>query len=296
MDLLIGIARFIRGRLFPPANPSASLSGKTVLLTGGTAGLGFEAAVKYVQLGADSLLLGCRDLERGEKAKQLIEQRTQRTGVVRIYPLDLNSYSSVKSFVEQINTEFPRVHIALLNAGLMRRTYSTSPDGWEETLQVNTLSTVLLGLLLLPKLRESRDGADRARLTFISSGSYRLVKPGHLRVDASILGFLNEEGQFEGRTQYRCSKLLVEYVAKSIANHTRGRNGQIEVIVNSACPGFCRSQLPRDYTSFLERLLKPVVYGIFGRSEEQGSRTLVSATLLGEESHGKWWRDDEYPE
>ena len=296
MDLLIGIARFIRGRLFPPANPSSSLRGKTVLLTGGTSGLGFEAAVKYVQLGVDSLLLGCRDFERGQKAKQLIEQRTQRTGIVRIYQLNLNSYGSVKSFAEQINAEVPRVDIVLLNAGVMCRTYSTSPDGWEETLQVNTLSTALLGLLLLPKLRESMDGGSPARLTFISSGSYRLVKPGHLRVDGSILKFLNEKDQFEGRSQYRCSKLLVEYVAKSIAKHTRKRNGCIEVIVNSACPGFCRSQLSRNYTSFLERLLKPVVYGIFGRSEEQGSRTLVSATLLGEESHGKWWRDDEYPE
>lgn len=295
MDLLIGVARFIRGRLFPPANPIASLKGKTVLLTGGTTGLGYEAAIKYVQLGADSLLLGCRNLERGEKAKERIEARTQRTGVIRLYELDMNDYSSVKTFARQINADIPRVDIALLNAGLMRRTYATSPAGWEETLQVNALSTALLGLLLLPKLRASGMDANPAHLTFVSSGSHRLVKARNLRTDGSILEFLNQEDRFEARAQYARSKLLVEYVAKSIADLTRRESGEIEVIVNSVCPGFCRSQLSRDFTKLLERLLRPVLYGIFGRSEEQGSRTLVSGTLLGEESHGKWWRDDEYP-
>src|SRR5690606_3948187 len=136
------------------------------------------------------------------------------------------------------NRDIPKLDIALLNAGLFRRSYSASPAGWEETLQVNTLSTVLLGLLLLPKLRSSASVSHPTHLTFVSSGSYRLVKPESLRTDGSILELLNQQDQFNGNNQYRCSKALLEFAVKSIANLTRRDDGSLPVIVNSVCPGF----------------------------------------------------------
>src|SRR5204862_1056102 len=75
---------FLLGRLCPPRDPTESLAGKTIILTGGNTGLGFEAAIKYVNLGAKSLIIGCRNLERGNKAKEVIERRTKRPGVVQI--------------------------------------------------------------------------------------------------------------------------------------------------------------------------------------------------------------------
>jgi NAD(P)-dependent dehydrogenase (short-subunit alcohol dehydrogenase family) len=292
---LVTLARFVRGRLFPPSDPLASLEGKTVLVTGATAGLGLEAALKYARLGAN-LVLGCRSLERGQQVKDLIEGKARRSNVVRIYHLDMNDYQSVISFAGHINGEIPKLDIALLNAGLIRRSYSVSPSGWEETLQVNTLSTALLGLLLLPKLRQSGTTASPAHLTFVSSGAHRLVQPESLRTDGSILQLLNQPDRFSANDQYRYSKALLEFTVKSIANLTRREDGSVEIIVNSVCPGFCRSNLPRDFDKFYERLARRIFYAIFGRSPEQGSRTLVSGTLLGMDSHGKFWRDDEYPE
>lgn len=293
---LVGLARFIRGRLYPPSDPTTSLDGKTVLLTGGTSGLGLEAAIKFVQLGAASLVIGCRSQERGQRAKELIEERTRRTGVVRTFQLDMNDYTSVVSFAGNINKEIPHVDIALLNAGLLRREYSASPAGWEETLQVNTLSTALLGLLLLPKLKASGTEARPAHLSFTSSGAYRLVKAEDLKTEGSILEFVNEPKNFSAHPQYRFSKVLLEFAVKNIANLTRREDGKLDVIVDSVCPGFCRSDLSREYDKFYERVMKTVFYAIFGRSQEQGSRALVSGTLQGEESHGKFWRDDQYPE
>ncbi|OAL71975.1 short-chain dehydrogenase/reductase [Trichophyton violaceum] len=302
---LVGFGRLIQGRLFPPANPTASLEGKTVLLTGGTSGLGLEAAIKYINLGVSLLIIACRSIERGNEAKKFIEQRTKRASSpasfdIQIWPLDMASYQSVTSFAQKINNEVPRLDIALLNAGVMHRKYTLTPDGWEETLQVNALSTALLGLLLLPKLRESRDAATGApaHLTFVSSGSYRHAKAGELQPDGanSILLHLNSEENFRAHSQYRLSKVIVEYTAKSIAGLTRCDDGSLGVIVNSACPGFCRSRLGREYDAWHERMFVAVFELIFGRTSEQGSRTLVSATMLGEESHGKWWRSDQYPD
>ncbi|KAK4234271.1 hypothetical protein C8A03DRAFT_37961 [Achaetomium macrosporum] len=56
----------------PPADPTVSFAGKTVLVTGTNTGLGFEAAVKYAALGASRLILGVRSADKGEAAKQHI--------------------------------------------------------------------------------------------------------------------------------------------------------------------------------------------------------------------------------
>ncbi|KAK2743806.1 hypothetical protein FQN57_004743 [Myotisia sp. PD_48] len=320
---LVSFGRLIRGRLFPPSDPIQSLEGKTVLITGGTSGLGFEAAKKYISLGVASLIIGCRNAERGSEVKKLLEERSrqhikQRTlgndsgsddiARIHIWPLDMSSYDSVKSFAERVDSQVSRLDIALLNAGTFRKTYTRSMEGWESTVQVNALSTALLGLLLLPKLRQSRDAVtgNPAVLTLISSGSFRLAKAEELQPkntdigdsnsETSILQHLNDEQQFRAAAQYRLSKVLVEYAAKGIADSTRQEDGTIEVIVNSACPGFCRSGLGREFNAFYQRWFMAVFELFFSRKTEQGSRTLVTATLLGEESHGKWWRDDGYPD
>ncbi|KAK3943683.1 hypothetical protein QBC46DRAFT_28136 [Diplogelasinospora grovesii] len=63
----------------PPADPTVSFAGKTVLVTGANTGLGFEAAVKYAALGASKLILGVRSADKGEAARQRIVQRSGRS-------------------------------------------------------------------------------------------------------------------------------------------------------------------------------------------------------------------------
>jgi NAD(P)-dependent dehydrogenase (short-subunit alcohol dehydrogenase family) len=60
----------------PPADPVVSFVGKTILVTGANTGLGFQAAVKYAALGASSLILAARSLQKGEAAKNEIVRRT----------------------------------------------------------------------------------------------------------------------------------------------------------------------------------------------------------------------------
>lgn len=222
----------------------------------------------------------------------------------------MNDYQSVKSFAERVENEVPRLDIALLNAGVHSRYYTLSPEGWEQDIQVNALSTALLGLLLLPKLRASRDPETNqaAHLSFVSSGSYRMVKADRLQPPedkkddhdgnqgSAILEHLNRRDNFLKRGQYPISKALLEFTVKNIARLTRCEDGSVDVIVNSICPGLCRSGLTRDYTAFHERLVLMIAQILFTRTAEQGSRSLVSGTLLGEESHGKMWKNDEFPE
>ena len=286
--------RLLRSKWSPPADPNTSFAGKTVLLTGATSGLGFEAAIKYVSLGVDTLIIGARNLTTAKQTTEAIETRANRHGVVQIWDLDMNSFASVKAFAERVDREVTKLDVALLNAGLYLRTYVKSPDGWEETLQVNILSTTLLALLLLPKLKASGTDTDPVHLAITSSGMHRAVQPKWINVEGSILTHLNDEASFNTDRQYNTSKLLVEYTVRELAALVTGPDGKTSVIVTSLCPGFCGSGLARQFDSLPERILKFIFYGIFGRPVEHGSRSLVSATTQGLESHGRFWKDDKY--
>ncbi|KAJ5377360.1 uncharacterized protein N7496_004769 [Penicillium cataractarum] len=291
---MAGLFRLLKMQYTPPTDPLTSFAGKTVLLTGATSGLGYEAAIKLLNLGVDSLIIGSRSLERGNRVKLELEKCTNRPGTIQIWELEMNSFQSVKSFANRANSELKRLDVALLNAGLWNREYLQSPEKWEETLHVNTLSTSLLALLLLPKLRASSFETEPTHLGVVSSQQFVRVKAESLRADGPLLEHLNSPEQFQGPKQYGISKLLLEYVMKNVANLIRNDDGTLPVIVNTISPGLCRSSLGRQYDRFYERWLVWIMYKLFARTTEQGSRLLVTGVLQGAEAQGKCWRNDGY--
>ena len=102
--------KLLHAKLFPPSNPTASFAGKTVLVTGGNYGLGFEAAIKFVTLGATTVILACRNPKNGEAAVAEMERRTGRVGVLRwSWELDMNKYASVQALATRVAAELPRL-------------------------------------------------------------------------------------------------------------------------------------------------------------------------------------------
>lgn len=291
---MAGLAGLLRSKWIAPKDPTTSFAGKTVLLTGATGGLGLEAAVKFVSLGAATLIIGARNPSKAEKAKEATEARTNRNGVVQIWELDMNSFSSVKAFAARVNREVERLDVASLNAGVAVRKYEKSLEGWEETLQVNTLSTALLASLLMPKLQATGTDEEPAHMALTSSMLHAMVEPAWVNTDGSILDRLNSRDGFSMARQYNSSKLFIEYIVKEIAALVTEPSGKVKVIVTSLCPGFCKSDLGRHVDLWWEEIFKFFFYALFGRSTENGSRSLVSATTQGLESHGKFWKDDSY--
>jgi NAD(P)-dependent dehydrogenase (short-subunit alcohol dehydrogenase family) len=294
---MAGLFRLLKMQYTPPTDPRGiSFVGKTVILTGATSGLGYEAAIKFLNQGVEELVIGSRSLERGNRTKETLEKYTNRPGVIQVWELEMNSFQSVQNFARRVNNELKRVDIALLNAGLWNRDFTKSPEGWEEVLQVNTLSTSLLALLLLPKLKESSSDAEPSHLSVVSSQQFVRVKAESLRTDGSLLKHVNDEQHFKGPKQYGISKLLLEYMIKNIADLARNEDGTLQTIVNTVSPGLCQSSLGRQYNRFYERWLVWVMYKLFARTTEQGCRSLVSAAVQGAESQGKCWRSDGYLE
>jgi NAD(P)-dependent dehydrogenase (short-subunit alcohol dehydrogenase family) len=296
MSVLSGLKRLAVNRLYPPKDATTSFSGKTVVITGANVGLGLEASVKFVALGASSLIMGVRNLDKGNRAKEIVEARTKRKGVVKVWQVDMSRFDSVKAFADRVDAEVERVDVLELNAGVLDKEYRVSPEGWEQTLQVNVLSTALLALLLLPKLRSSKTTDGPPHLAIVSSGTHTRVGEEPFKTDGNLLEWLSRPDSYSGQKQYSVSKLLVEWMTKEMAAMVTAPSGDVPVIINSLCPGLCRSELGRSWNSWTEWMAIKIFFGLFSRSSEQGSRTLVTGTTQGVEVHGKWWKDDGYPE
>lgn len=297
---MAALYRLIYSKWHPPASPNSSFTGKTILITGANTGLGFEAAKHFLALDAASLVIAVRSIEKGKAAKErLSEAFPDKREAIDVLPLDMNSYTSIMEFANCVNSRCKYLDVALLNAGISNRLYTVSPGGWEETLQVNTISTTLLALLLLPKLRASKRDQDDVHMVIVSSGFHAGVTAEEISVGSEdILAACNDcEARFAaaggGNRQYAISKLLIMFVVKDLAALATSRGGEPQVLVTSCCPGACITDLGRQYNRWYEQLAMQLLGPIIARTVEEGSRTLVSAATLGAESQGGYWKNDE---
>lgn len=290
-------------RKHPPKDFQVSFAGKTVLVTGANTGLGFEAAVKYVALGADKLILAVRSIAKGEEAKSRILERTGRSDgevVIAILTVDLSDFASVQGFMNNLGQETQFLDVALLNAGLGNPKFETSPAGWEMAVQVNVLSTALMAVLLLPLLRATAAARGEAvRLTFVNSHGHRMVqKDWYASAGGSLLQAANDRERWDATKSYTTVKLIGMAVMRAIATKEMTRPSTSDsklkspgVIVNAVCPSLCKTDLGRNFGT-MSHISGFFFQAIFARTAEEGSRSLVSATALGPESHGRLWHHD----
>ena len=308
--------RLLHSKYHPPALTEKTFSGKTVLITGGSSGLGLEAAKKIAALDAWTIIITARDQAKGEMAKEEIEFVCQERATdeldIQVWPLNMSDFSSVKKFAGRVNKELPRLDVAILNAGQANGSWSkvSDPNGpWEMTLMVNTLATVFLGLLLLPKLlstakAKGADPTDPPHLNFKSSGVVIREKPeAYSKYEGSqnVLEAASKEDAYRGGYgQYAMSKLFLEYGIRRIASLpcVARESGEKTVIVNSTCPGLCKSDLGRAVAGrpIIIRFLIWLFLAIFARSADHGSRNYVTAVQRGVDGHGKMWKEDKYQE
>ncbi|KAJ5094735.1 hypothetical protein N7456_010596 [Penicillium angulare] len=267
--------------IYRPAYPEGSLEGQTVLITGANVGLGLEAARHAVRLGASRVIIGVRNVKAGEEAKQDIETSNNRPGVCEVWEVDLSSYSSVLAFGDRIS-KLPRLDSAILNAGLATQNFELA-EGYERTITVNVIGTLLMGLLILPKLKATKAEYPETHphLTFVVSEVHRLPDFEEWKQD-NTLQILSDKDKAQMNIRYPLSKLLEVLVVLELAGRVRGS----EVIVNMVNPGLCHSQLGRE-----AGLIFGVMKLIMARSTEVGSRTLLAGILTGLESHGSYMSD-----
>jgi retinol dehydrogenase 12 len=186
MGFLSMVLAFLQSHFFLTLPvPKQSFAEQTIIVTGSNTGLGLEAARHLVRLGAAKVILAVRSIDKGNAAKASIEASTGRKGVVEVWELDLARYASVRAFADKVNATLERLDVVVENAGVLTQQWGMAEDN-EITITVNVVSTFLLALLLLPKLREtSTRFAKDVVLTFTGSFVHWITlfperKAGHI--------------------------------------------------------------------------------------------------------------------
>ncbi|KAH8547602.1 short-chain dehydrogenase/reductase-like protein [Umbelopsis sp. PMI_123] len=289
---MVGLYNLLYSQFSAIPLPKGPFTDQIVIVTGSNSGIGVDAARHYANLDAKKVILAVRNLESGNDVKKSIEETTKRTGVVEVWKLDMSSSASVRAFADRVNKELPRLNVAALNAGVATSLFKLSDEGFEETLQVNVISTAYLTVLLLPKLYATADKYNvTPRLNITSSSIHEdatLTK--EMLAEGKPIAWLNtEENAKRERSYYSVSKLLEIFYVQELAKHIKTKdNGQTKVILNTFCPGLCHSNLTRNLGQG-EQLFMTIFKALLARSSEVGSRTIVNA---GEndnfETHGKY--------
>ncbi|KAI9810193.1 MAG: hypothetical protein M1827_006639 [Pycnora praestabilis] len=260
--------------------PTKDFSGQTIIVTGANVGLGKEAARHFHHLNAEKIILAVRNLEKGEAAKKDIEASTSSSGAIEVWPLDLQSYESVKQFGKRAEG-LKRLDVVVENAGIATHEYRTAEDN-EATITTNVVSTFLLALNLLPTLRESALRYNITPHLVVVSSEVHAFTSFPEKDSPNIFKTLNEKETANMGDRYQVSKLLEVFTVRELAKSKK----QPEVIMNYLNPGLCHSELARE-GSWSVAILKMLL----ARTTEQGSRTLVHAAQASKESHGQYLSD-----
>ncbi|KAJ0125107.1 short-chain dehydrogenase reductase family protein [Diaporthe amygdali] len=299
------------GKFFPSSLPPANaFAGQKVLVTGGTAGLGLAAAIHFHSLGAEEVIITARSASssRAEDAKKKIiaghGAGKGTAGKVSVMELDMNSYGSCVAFVDAVKGRFGPTggpDVVVFNAGVTNSQFRRSPEGMEEIIQVNTLSTTLLALLLIPWMKQQRGQRSApAHAVFVSSGLHMSVDiktwAKYTKEEGGVLAHYSKEENFEaGLTSpmYNYSKLMLMYALEEVTKMASDKNGEPQVIVTSVCPGAVKTELSRSMqeNSVLARIVAPLYMAMIAKSPDYGARIYLAGALAGPAEHGKFLRD-----
>jgi NAD(P)-dependent dehydrogenase (short-subunit alcohol dehydrogenase family) len=203
-------------------------TGRTVLVTGATSGLGLAAATALAGAGA-RVLLTARDRERGKAALA----RVHRDGGqdAELVELDLADLDSVRRAAADVRDRTgDALHVLMNNAGVMGTPYGLTVDGFETQMGTNHLGHAALTWLLMPALR----AAGAARVVTVSSLAHR---GGGLDVDD--LDYSRR--RYNAGSAYSAAKLANLLFAAELDR--RLRSAGYDVISVAAHPGLTDTEL-----------------------------------------------------
>ncbi|KUL86371.1 hypothetical protein ZTR_08619 [Talaromyces verruculosus] len=275
----------------PLTKKDVDLTGKTAIVTGSNTGLGLETARHLLNMGLTRLILAVRTVSKGEKAREgLLAERDPSSCQIDVWNLDMSSYDSIIKFVERAKT-LSRLDIAVLNAGHFKEleTFNQS-TGYEECIQINYLSTILLLMLLLPLLK-AKPGENPGRAVVVSSDMAAWAKFTERKERPILTTYKKKAARWDMGERYGTSKLLGQLFVTKLA----GQIPASSVIVDLVNPGLCYgTDLARDGDGRFKGLLFKAAFRVFGKPAAVGALAIVHAAVsFGESAHGQYSEDGE---
>lgn len=145
------------------------LTGCSVIVTGGSSGLGIETAGTFVEIGAQ-VTLAVRDQSAGRAVAADIDA-AKAGPPVEVRPLELGDFGSIRDFAKAWGKT--PVHLLINNAGVMGCDQAYTAQDLEMQIGVNHFGHALLTHLLTPNMMEAAQAGRSARLVQLTSGAHR---------------------------------------------------------------------------------------------------------------------------
>ncbi len=232
------------------------MKGKTVVITGGNDGIGFQTALELARMGANIVIVSRNE----QKAKNAVEGIKSSTGNNNIqYDVaDLASQQSIRKAAEQIRSKVDKIDVLLNNAGGSFQKFQLTEDGLELTIATNHFAYFLLTGLLLDLLKKP----DSARIVNVSSHS-------HYRGKIDFESFTKSKSYFIMKA-YEQSKLANVLFTFELADKLKNSN----VAANCLHPGMVKTKLGNKAGGY-SAVFWTLVSSAFGISVEKGAQTSV---------------------
>jgi retinol dehydrogenase 14 len=187
---------------------TTSMTGKTVLITGGTGGIGRATAIRLASMGARVGIVG-RNLGRAQRAAAEICSESGNA-VVDAFGADMSSQAEVRHLASDVLAAYPRLDVLINNVGGFWSHRHVTADGLERTFALNHLAPFLLTSLLLDRLIASAP----ARIVTVSSSAQSM---GTIAFD-DLMG----ERKYSGQQAYNQSKLANVMFTYELARRLTG--------------------------------------------------------------------------
>lgn len=243
------------------------MQNKTVVVTGGTNGIGLETARGLARAGADVHIIG-RSQERIDAAVASIKASTDK-GSIRGWKADLSSQASIHALAPRLLGALPRIDVLVNNAGALFMKRELSAEGVEMTWALNHLNYFTLTHLLL----EAVKSAPAGRIVNVSSAAHL---SGQIRFDDPEF-----RTGYAGFAAYSQSKLANVMFTNALARRLAGTG----VTANSLHPGGVATGFAKN-NGGLAMAFMGTVWKLFALSAEKGAATPVflasSPTVAGQ--------------
>ena len=253
---------------------SYDLTGKVVVITGPTSGLGKECVRILAPTGAQ-LVLVARNKEKCEDVISSV--RNSCTGPEPVCVVaEMGDLQSVGNAAREIATRFSQVFAVVHNAGALLNTREVSPQGIEQTVSSHVLGPHLLTTVLLPNLI-----AGQGRVVTVSSGGmYSAELPN---IDGKRTLEMRTDS-YNGSKQYAIAKRAQVTLNEMWATKERS------VHFDSMHPGWADTPGVQESIPAFQRITKPIL-----RSPAQGADTIawLAAVQPIPGASGSFWSDRE---
>ena len=228
---------------------------KTILITGGTSGLGYRTAYILAHESKNKIILIGSNNKKGQQAVERLIYETENKNL-RFIKADLSSINEIKLLAKDLNKE--KIDILINNAGALFYSRNESIDQIEKTFALNHLSYFALTNLLL-KYKVIKNGG---RIINVASGAHRGID-----IDFNDLEMSKN---YNGWKCYKKSKLCNILFTKKLSELTSINN----ITVNCLHPGFVKTEFGKNNKGVISLAIK-LLMNFFAITVEEGAKTII---------------------